>query len=256
MSTIDLNCDMGESFGVYKLGLDEQVMEHISSANIACGFHAGDPQIMDYTIKLAKKHGVGIGAHPGFNDLPGFGRRKIEVPPQELENELIYQIGAVEGFCRANDVKMSHVKAHGALSNIASIDEELALAIARAIKAFDPGLIFVAITGTALEKAGKKENLRIAREAFADRAYNPDGTLVSRKEEGSVLHDPDQVAERVYKMATEGTVITKTGEEIAINPDTICVHGDNPEAVKLVAKIKEVLNERGIKIKPLSMFID
>jgi len=255
MSVIDLNSDLGESFGVYKLGMDEQVIEHISSANIACGFHAGDPQVMNFTVQLAKKYGVGVGAHPGFADLFGFGRRKIDVSPEELENELIYQIGAMEGICKANQVKLAHVKAHGALYNLAGADSVIAQAVARAIKAVNPDLIFVALAGSELEKAGNKEGLRVAREVFADRAYNADGSLASRKEEGAVLHDFNQVAERVARMVIEGKVQAKTGEDLEIYPDTICVHGDNPEAVKLVKRIKEVLHGRGIKIKPLAFIL-
>ncbi len=253
MRTVDLNCDMGESFGVYKLGSDDEVIQNISSANIACGFHAGDPQIMDYTVKLAKKHGVAVGAHPGFADLKGFGRRRIDIAPEELEKELIYQIGAMQGFCKANGVKMVHVKAHGALNNIASINKELAFTIARSIKAVDPGLIFVALAFSEMEKAGREEGLNVAREGFADRAYDSEGMLVSRKQPGAVIHDPEMVVERVLRMVQEGKVRTVSGEDIDINPDTICVHGDNPEAVELTRQLKFRLNEEGIKIKPLSV---
>jgi len=252
MKSIDLNCDMGESFGVYKIGADDQVIKNISSANIACGFHAGDPQIMDYTVKLAKKYGVGVGAHPGFLDLFGFGRRRIDIAPKELENELIYQIGAMQAFCQANGVKMVHVKAHGALNNMASVQSELAHTIARAIKAVDPGLVFVALAFSEMEKAGNKEGLTVAREGFADRAYDNEGMLVSRKVEGSVIHDPETVVERVLRMVKEGKVQTITGEDIDINPDTICVHGDNPEAIALTSQLKARLNEEGVEINPLA----
>ncbi len=253
MKSIDLNCDMGESFGVYKLGADDQVIKNISSANIACGFHAGDPQIMDFTVKLAKENGVAVGAHPGFDDLSGFGRRKIDVDLKELENDLIYQIGALQGFCKANGVKMVHVKAHGALNNMASVQKDLALTIARATKAVDPGLIFVVLPFSEMEKAGQEEGLTIARESFADRAYTSDGMLVSRKEKGAVIHDPGEVVERVLRMVTEGKVRTFSGEDLTINPDTICVHGDNPEAVALTSQIKAKLDQEGISIKPLSL---
>ncbi len=253
MRTIDLNCDMGESFGVYKLGSDDEVIQNISSANIACGFHAGDPQIMDYTVKLAKKHGVAVGAHLGFADLNGFGRRRIDIAPEELEKELIYQIGAMQGFCKTNGVKMVHVKAHGALNNIASVNKELAFTIARSIKAVDPRLIFVALAFSEMEKAGKEEGLNVAREGFADRAYDSEGMLVSRKQPGAVIHDPEMVVERVLRMVQEGKVRTVSGEDIDINPDTICVHGDNPEAVELTRQLKARLNEEGIKSKPLSV---
>lgn len=253
MKTIDLNCDMGESFGAYKLGADDQVIKNISSTNIACGFHAGDPQIMDYTVKLAKEHGVAVGAHPGFRDLNGFGRRKIDMNPKELQNELVYQIGALQGFCQANGIKVVHVKAHGALYNMACVQKDLALAIARAIKAVDPGLIFVVFPFSEMEKAGQKEGLTTARESFADRAYNSDGMLVSRKEKGAVIHDPAVVVERVLRMVTEGKVRTSSGEDLAINPDTICVHGDNPEAIALTSQIKVKLDQEGILIKPLAL---
>ncbi len=252
MNSIDLNCDMGESFGVYKLGLDEEIIKYISSVNIACGFHAGDPQVMNSTVRLAKAHGVWVGAHPGFNDLIGFGRRNIDISPEDLVNEIIYQIGAIKGFCHANGVELAHVKPHGALNNTASVNEQLASAIVKGIKLVDPALTFIALAGSKMEQVGTAAGLTVAREAFADRAYNADGTLVSRKEAGAVLHDRKAITERVVRMVTEGKVKTKEGKDLEINPDTICVHGDNPEAVELVKNIKRVLNDQGIKVAPFN----
>ncbi|ACB84726.1 LamB/YcsF family protein [Natranaerobius thermophilus] len=251
MKVIDLNCDMGESFGHYKIGCDEEVINYISSANIACGFHAGDPQVMDYTVKLARDNKVGVGAHPGFNDLQGFGRRKIHMTGEEIVNELIYQIGAIRSFCEANGVGLSHVKPHGALNNMASVDENLARAVAKAIKLTDPNLIYIALAGSKMEQIGREEGLKVAKEAFADRQYNPDGTLVSRQEAGAVLHDKETIIERVVQMASEGVVTAKDGTKLNINPDTICVHGDNPEAVELAASIRHMLQEHGITVKSL-----
>ncbi len=256
MNYIDLNCDMGESFGIYKLGMDHEVINYITSANIACGFHAGDPQVIDETVKLARDNSVNIGAHPGFNDLEGFGRRKIDIDPDQLINELIYQIGAMKGFCEANGVRLSHIKPHGALNNMASVDEELASAIAKAIKLVDPNLIYVTIAGSKMEEVGQANGLKIAREAFADRAYNDDGTLVSRKEPDAVLHDSQLIVDRVVKMVVDGTVVTKGGDELEINPDTICVHGDNPEAVNLVAKMRETLESNAVKLISLEKLIN
>lgn len=255
MKSIDINCDMGESFGIYKLGMDEEVIKYITSANIACGFHAGDPQVIDKTVKLAKNNDVKVGAHPGFNDLEGFGRRKINISADQLINELIYQISAVKGFCETNGIKLSHIKPHGALNNMASVDEKLAKAIAEAIKLVDSELIYITLAGSKMEKIGEEEGLIIAREAFADRAYNDDGTLVPRNEPGAVLHNSRKIVDRVINMANNGSVETKEGNNLTINPDTICVHGDNPEAVKLVAEIKSALGQNNINLAALEEII-
>lgn len=252
---VDLNCDMGESFGVYKLGMDEEVIKHISSANIACGFHAGDPSVMDYTVKLALKNGVGIGAHPSFPDLNGFGRRKMDINPEDVRKLVIYQIGALEAFAKSHSTQLQHVKAHGSLNNMASTNYKLALAIAQAIKQVNKDLIYVALGGSAMYKAGKELGLKVASEVFADRAYNPDGTLVSRKKPGAVIKNPELVSKRVIKMITKGKVTAVDGTEIDVEADTICVHGDNPEAVELVKHLKTSLESKGIQIKPMKDFI-
>ncbi len=252
---VDINCDMGESFGVYKLGLDEEVIRYITSANIACGFHAGDPNVMDYTVKLALENSVCVGAHPGFPDLVGFGRRKLYMDPEEVRTSMIYQIGALDAFARSRGILLQHVKAHGALNNMASTDYELAMAIGKAIKQVNDNLIYVAAAGSAMYRAGKELGLRVASEVFADRAYNPDGTLVSRKKPGAVIKDPETVTRRVIKMVTEGKVAAIDGTEITLKADTVCVHGDNPQAVELVKHLKTELEKNGIEIRPMKDFI-
>ncbi len=254
-AVIDLNADMGESFGNYQLGMDGEVIKYISSANIACGFHAGDPKVMDYTVKIAAENGVGVGAHPGFPDLVGFGRRQMDINPEDVTRDVIYQIGALQAVAKSRGVKLQHVKAHGALNNMASTDYELALAIGRAIKAVDDQLIYVALAGSAMYRAAKELGLRVAGEGFADRAYNPDGTLVSRKKEGAVIHDPDEVVRRVMEMA-HGTITAVDGTKIVTAVDTICVHGDNPRAVDLVRYLKTELEKNGVAVKPMQAFID
>lgn len=246
MKPVDLNCDMGESFGIYKLGLDEEVIKYISSANIACGFHAGDPVVMAKTVRLAKEHGVNVGAHPGYPDLVGFGRRIMHVDREELKQSLIYQIGALQAIAESQGVQLKHVKPHGALNNQAATDLDLARTIAEAIAAVSEDLIFIAMAGTAMCQAAEEFGLPVAREAFADRAYNDDGTLVSRKQPGAVIHDPDQVLERVQRMVNEGVVISINGKELPVEVDTICVHGDTKEAVAMVRKLSE-----GLQVRPL-----
>ncbi|MBO8169119.1 MAG: LamB/YcsF family protein [Thermoanaerobacteraceae bacterium] len=246
MKPVDLNCDMGESFGIYKLGLDEEVIKYISSANIACGFHAGDPVVMAKTVRLAKEHGVNVGAHPGYPDLVGFGRRVMHVDREELKQSLIYQIGALQAIAESQGVQLKHVKPHGALNNQAATDLDLARTIAEAIAAVSEDLIFIAMAGTAMCQAAEEFGLTVAREAFADRAYNDDGTLVSRKQPGAVIHDPDQVLERVQRMVNDGVVISINGKELPVEVDTICVHGDTKEAVAMVRKLSE-----GLQVRPL-----
>lgn len=253
MKTIDLNCDMGESFGAYKIGMDEQVMTHISSANIACGWHAGDPLVMDRTIRMAIENSVGIGAHPGYPDLLGFGRRKMALMPDEIKNYIIYQIGALKAFCDVHNVSMQHVKPHGALYLDAVEDVETATAIAQGILAFDPALKFVALAGKkgeTMRQVGKNLGLNVVYEAFPDRAYTPEGTLLPRKEEGAVISDPETVAARALDMAN-GFVIAVDGTRIELDVQTLCVHGDNAEAVKLVRNIKQTLENNNILVRPI-----
>jgi 5-oxoprolinase (ATP-hydrolysing) subunit A len=251
---MDLNCDMGESFGAYKLGLDEEVIKHITSANIACGWHAGDPMVMDKTVKMAVDNSVGVGAHPGYPDLLGFGRRNIDCLPEEIRNYVIYQIGAISGFCAVHGVKLRHVKPHGNLYLMAVEDKTVAQAIAEAIVSVDPELLYVALAGskgTLMTQIGKEVGLKVVYEAFPDRAYTPEGTLVSRRQPGAVIKEPEEVAKRALKMAKEGKVIAISGEEIALEAQTLCVHGDTPGAVNLVKQIRETLEAEGIEVKPM-----
>ncbi len=253
MKTIDLNCDMGESFGAYKIGMDEQVMQYISSANIACGWHAGDPVVMDETIKMALACQVGIGAHPGYPDLMGFGRRKMTLSPDEITRYLIYQIGALQAFCRVHNTTLQHVKPHGALYLDAVEDKHIATAVARGITALDPSLRFVALAGKkgeTMRKVGEELGLNVVFEAFPDRAYTPEGTLVSRKETGAVISDPDVVARRAMDMAN-GFVVAVDGTQIDLEVQTLCVHGDNADAVSLVKNIKKTLQANGVAVQPM-----
>ncbi|VEF46719.1 LamB/YcsF family protein [Bacillus freudenreichii] len=247
--TIDLNCDMGESFGQYKLGNDDEVIQYISSANVACGFHAGDPNIMDHTVKIAKEHGVGVGAHPSFPDLAGFGRRNMDIPRDELMNLIIYQIGALDIFCQKYGVKMTHVKPHGNLNNMADSDEQLAINIVDAILSVRPDLPVFVKPHSQLHKVAERKGLPFKLEIFADRAYHKDFSLVSRREEGAVISDPEFVAERIIRMVIEGKVKAITGEEIEVNGETICVHGDTPTALEMIKIIKSRLEEAGIEVK-------
>ena len=258
VNKIDLNSDVGESFGNYKLGLDEDVIPLISSANIACGFHAGDPAVMRHTVTIAKENGVAIGAHPGFPDLVGFGRRYLDASLEEIKDLVTYQIGALQAFAAAQGVKLQHVKPHGALYTMAVKNAAIWEAVAEAIAAVDSRLILFVLAGTDrqnLEAVGARHGIRIAFEFFGDRAYNSDGSLVSRKESGSVIHDGDMVAEKVLKMVQEGRVVCKDGSEIELTADTICVHGDNPSALSLVRKIREALQASGVEIAPPQSFL-
>ena len=251
MYQIDLNCDLGESFGNYKIGLDEEVISYISSANIACGFHASDPLTMNHTVELAKKAGVCVGAHPGFPDLVGFGRRNMDVSPTEAKAMVQYQIGALDSFCRAQGIKMHHVKPHGALYNMAGKDLKLALAICEGIYEVNPELILLALSGSKMIEAAKSIGLKVAREAFADRAYEEDGSLVSRTKEGAMILDENESIKRVSRMIKENKVKAITGIDIPIKVDSICVHGDGIKALEFVRKIKSSLEEENIKIVSL-----
>ena len=241
---------MGESFGVYKLGLDEEVIQYITSANIACGWHAGDPLVMRKTVQMAKEHGVAIGAHPGFPDLLGFGRRNMDCTSEEIRDYLVYQIGAMQAFARALGTKVEHVKAHGNLYLMASSDEKAAASIAEAIASVDPDLIWVVLGGTKgnmLNEVGRKVGLRVAWEGFPDRAYDPEGILVSRRQPGAVIKDPEVVAERALMMA-RGKVIAVDGKEIPLSVHTLCVHGDTPGAVGLVKRIRETFAAHNVEV--------
>jgi UPF0271 protein len=248
---IDLNCDMGESFGAYTIGHDAEVMPFITSANVACGFHGGDPMVIRDTIRLAKKHGVAVGAHPGFPDLVGFGRRELNMTPREVEDSLVYQVGAVAGLAAAEGVRLQHVKAHGALYNMAVKNAALAEAIARAIAAVDRSLIMLGLPSSELIRAGEKLGLQVVAEAFADRAYEPDGQLVSRRKPGAVIHDPDAVVARVVRMAREGVAAAVDGSAVRLNAGTICTHGDTPGAHELVKRIRAGLEKAGVAVRAL-----
>jgi 5-oxoprolinase (ATP-hydrolysing) subunit A len=252
---VDLNADVGESFGVYQLGHDSLLMPAITSASVACGFHAGDPGIMRATVELARRHGVAVGAHPGFPDLQGFGRRDVRVSPRDVEDLVLYQIGALGAIAAAQGVRLQHVKPHGALYNRAVYDRDLADAIARATAAFDERVILFGLPGSALLDAGRRTGLRTASEAFADRAYRSDGTLVPRDEDGSVIHDPHAVVARVVEMVQQGLVTATDGTRIRLKVDTVCVHGDTPGAAALVARVREALTEAAVEVVPVGAML-
>jgi UPF0271 protein len=249
---IDLNADVGESFGAYAIGHDPGLMKSITSANVAAGFHGGDPSVLRATIRRAKAHGVAVGAHPSFPDLAGFGRREMSMSPREAEDLVLYQIAAVAGVAHVEGVVLQHVKPHGALYNMAARDFALAGAIARAVVAFSDALILVGPPGSELLKAGRAVGLRVAAEVFADRAYESDGSLVSRKKLGAIIHDADVVVERSVRMARHGTVVAIDGSIVALHVDTMCVHGDTPGADELAAKLRAALQTAGLTVKAIA----
>lgn len=244
---IDFNCDMGESFGRYTLGNDEAIMPFISSANIACGLHAGDPLVMRQTVRLAKQYGVAVGAHPGWPDLQGFGRREMSLTSEETEAFVLYQIGALAAFAKAEDMELHHVKPHGALYNQAAKDRNLANAIAGAVKTFSVDLILVGLAGSGLIEAGVEAGLRVANEGFPDRNYNSDGTLISRKQADAIIESPEEVAGNAIRLAQEGIDF---GER-RIRIDTLCLHGDNPYAAQNAKLVRDTLEKAGIQIAAL-----
>ncbi len=253
---IDLNCDLGESFGQYRLGDDAAMLEIVTSANIACGLHAGDPPVMRETVTLAARRGVAIGAHPGYPDLQGFGRRAMHLQPAELEAFLIYQLGALAGFARAAGAHLTHVKPHGALYNQAVADREIAAAIAHAVASFDPTLIVVTLPEAALRLAARGNGLRVALEGFADRAYLADGTLAPRQRPGAVIHDPELVTVRAIRMITQGEVETIEGAVIPLRVNTLCVHGDTPGAATLAAQLRHALEAAQLVLAPLNEVLE
>ncbi len=248
---IDLNSDLGESFGPWPMGQDAALMPSITSANIACGFHAGDPGVMRQTLALAKDTGVAVGAHPGFPDLAGFGRREMKASPAEVEDFVLYQVSALAGMARAQGLTLQHVKAHGALYNMACKDRPLADAIARAVAAFDRTLILFGLPNSELLRAGEAAGLPVAAEVFADRAYERDGSLVSRSKPGSVIHDAALVVERAVRMVKDKTVVASDGSVIPLQADTICLHGDTQGAADLARAIRRGLESAGIRIAAL-----
>jgi UPF0271 protein len=253
MTTIDLNSDLGEGFGPWQMGNDEAMLGLASSVNVACGFHAGDSDIMLKTAKLAKERGVAIGAHPGYRDLHGFGRRPVPgLTASEIETMVAYQIGALQAVAALTGHRVTHVKAHGALSNVGCADDMTARAIAAAIKAVDPKLHFVVLPNTALERAGNAAGLSTISEVFADRAYEDDAQLMARSKPGSVLHDADAIAGRVVRMVGDGAVTAASGKVIKMRIDTVCIHGDTPGAVAIARRVREALERNGITVAPFS----
>ncbi|HZV50892.1 MAG TPA: 5-oxoprolinase subunit PxpA [Candidatus Dormibacteraeota bacterium] len=252
MPVVDLNADLGESFGNFEVGRDEELIPLVTSANVACGFHGGDPRVMDRTVQACRAAGVAVGAHPSFPDLVGFGRRAMDVTPAEAETDVVYQVAALAGFCRRNRVGLQHVKPHGAINNLAARDPALADAIAAGVASFDPGLILVCQSGTELARAAERAGLRVAREGYVDRAYEPDGTLVSRRRPGSVYDDPERAVRQALRMVLEGTVVAADGTVIELPVDTLCVHGDNPEAVDFLRLLRRELAAAGVELRPLA----
>lgn len=245
---MDINCDIGESFGAYNLGDDERVMPFATSVNVACGFHAGDPAVMAKTVRLAAQYGVAVGAHPGYPDLLGFGRRKMETFPGEIKNYVIYQVGALCGFLREFEMRLQHVKPHGALYNLAARDERAAAEVISAVKAFDPELILVVPAGSFCAEMAVSEGLTVVGEAFADRAYLACGELAPRSMEGAVIHDPEAVRDRVLSLARSGRLPAIDGGQIELQAGTLCVHGDTPGAWRLAWTVREALEEAGVEV--------
>lgn len=249
MAWIDLNCDMGESFGAYSIGADAAVMPSITSANVACGYHGGDPAVMRRTVRLAREAGVAVGAHPGLPDLAGFGRREMRVSPADVEDMVLYQVGALAAIAASEGMRLQHVKAHGALYNMAAKDAALADAIARGTRAFDPSLILFGLPGSELLRAGRQAGLPVASEGFADRAYEPDGSLTPRTRPGSVIHEPDVVVRRAVRMAVDGLVTATDGTDIRLEVHTICTHGDTPGSDALTRLLRAGLERAGVTVR-------
>ncbi|MCI2869220.1 5-oxoprolinase subunit PxpA [Staphylococcus hominis] len=248
---VDLNCDLGEAFGNYSFGGDKDIIPLITSANIACGFHAGDENVMNQTVKLAKENHVSIGAHPGLPDLKGFGRRKMDINLTEVYNLIVYQLGALEGFCKVHQTRINHVKPHGALYNMGAKNKDIAKAIAKAIYDFDSAIMLVGLSNSLLISEAKEIGLKTASEVFADRRYEDNGQLVNRKESDAVITDTDEALKQVLKMVTENKVISRNGKEIDLETDTICVHGDGKHALEFVEQIRKKLTKEGIDIQSL-----
>jgi UPF0271 protein len=251
---IDLNSDMGESFGAWRMGRDAELMDYVSSINIACGFHAGDPTIIAETIKTAIKKGVSVGAHPSYPDLQGFGRREMALSPEEVFDIVLYQIAAVKGICEAYGIKLHHVKPHGALYNRAAKDPALAKAIVKAVKTLDKNLVFYGLAGSHLISEAEKIGLKTASEVFADRTYQPDGTLTPRTEPGALIENAERAVAQVLEMVKDQTVTAVGGEKISIKADTVCIHGDTPQAPEFARTIRERLIKNGIEVSAIWHF--
>ena len=252
MKRIDLNCDMGEGFGAWTMGDDAALLDHVTSANIACGFHAGDPGTIHRTVKLALEKGVAVGAHPSLPDLQGFGRRTMNVSAQEAYDLLVYQVGALAGFATACGGKLSHVKAHGALYNMAAKDAKLAQAIAQAVKDFDARLVLFGLAGSELVRAGEQAGLKTANEVFADRTYQADGSLTPRTQPDAMIQDSALALAQVRRMINEGKVKSINGPDIAVKADTLCIHGDEPNAVEFAMRIRAALDADGVRVAAIS----
>jgi UPF0271 protein len=249
---VDLNADVGESFGAYQMGADAELFGCVTSANIACGFHAGDPMVMDRTVGLAVRAGVAVGAHPGHFDLRGFGRRAIPAEPAEIERDVLYQVGALMAFARAHGTTVAHVKPHGALYHQAALDDEVARAVARGVARAGRHLVLVGLSTTAVvRRAAEAEGIRFAGEAFADRVYNADGTLLSRRIPGAVITDPARAAAQALRIAREGVVEAPGGAIVRLCAQTLCLHGDNPSALENARAVRRALDEAGIEVRPL-----
>ena len=251
MRGIDLNSDLGESFGGWKMGMDEEVMGSISSSNVACGWHAGDPMVMVKTVRAAKARGVAVGAHPGYPDLMGFGRRNMTCTPDELYAYTLYQAGALAAVCRSEGVELQHVKPHGAMYNQAAKDPRMAEAIARAVRALGEGVILMGLAGSAFESAAAEAGVPFASEAFVDRGYRPDGSLVPRSQPGAFIRDPKEAAARMVRLVKEGIVTAADGSPLRLKARSICVHGDNPDAVEMARAVRAALEKEGIAVKAL-----
>ena len=255
MRARDLNSDLGESFGAYTLGLDEALMDFVTSANVACGWHAGDPEVMERTVRAAVASGTAVGAHPGYPDLVGFGRRNMNVSASDMHDYVLYQLGALAAFARAAGAKLIHVKPHGAMYNMAAKDASLAAAVCRAVKEFDPSLILLGLANSRFADAAADAGIRFASEVFADRGYMDDGSLVPRTQPGAMITDEDEAVSRVIKMIKTGFVTGVSGKEIPVRADSVCVHGDGAKALSFTRKIRAALEAEGIEIRPLGEII-
>jgi UPF0271 protein len=253
---IDINCDMAESFGAYEIGNDAELLRFVSSANVACGFHAGDPGVMHRFVLAAKTAGVAIGAHPGFPDLQGFGRRPMHLKPAEVEHMVAYQIGALQAMAAYAGLRVGHVKAHGALSNMAARDHQYAMAIGRAIQAVDASLVYVVHYGSQMQRAAETLGLQMAREGYADRAYDDDGNLAPRSAPGAVIHSPEAALAQTLRMVRDGEIVSRTGKVLEVEIDTVCVHGDEPTAAAVAAHVRQGLEATGVRVTPLGTRAD
>ncbi|MFS0891960.1 5-oxoprolinase subunit PxpA [Peribacillus frigoritolerans] len=252
MNKVDLNCDLGESFGAYRMGNDQEILDYVTSVNVACGFHAGDPTVMRKTVQLALGKEVKIGAHPGLQDLIGFGRRNMNISPQEAYDIVVYQIGALNGFLQSEGGSMQHVKPHGALYNMAAKNKELSMAIAEAVYKVNPELILFGLSGSELIRAGQAIGLQTGSEVFADRTYQHDGSLTSRLEKDALIENDDVAVAQVIRMVKEGKVLSQQGSDVALKADTICIHGDGAHALSFAQHVRESLKLSEITVKSFS----